>query len=226
MRKGSGLVLICTVLGIAFLCGLGVWQVKRLAWKTALISQLTERMAAKPIPLADALARLKSGDDVEYLRVSVDAAAEPHKVLLKQTVYRTNAGWEGVAGFHTQDGTAVLVDLGAAAEPVTEVAGPAHFEALLRRHGLGQGRFDPQNNVGENKWFWWDLTAMQKALGLNNSPAVVLQLVGAHDGSAFEPAEPKVELNNNHLGYAITWFGLAAALAGVAGVFVFGKRET
>ncbi|HEY4995017.1 MAG TPA: SURF1 family protein [Aestuariivirga sp.] len=225
MRKGAGPVLICAALGIAFLCGLGVWQVKRLAWKTALIAQLSERMSAKPIPLADALARMKSGEDIEYLRVAVDASAGPHKVLLKQTVINGLAAWEGISGFHSTDGADVLVDLGASETGTAEVSGPTHFEALLRKHNLGQGRFDPTNNVARNNWFWWDLPAMQKALGMNNSPAVILQLVGAHDGSAFEPSEPKVELNNNHLGYAITWFGLAAALAGVAGAFVFGRER-
>ncbi|MEO9168833.1 MAG: SURF1 family cytochrome oxidase biogenesis protein, partial [Aestuariivirga sp.] len=43
--------------------------------------------------------------------------------------------------------------------------------------------------------------------------------------SPYQPTEPKIELNNNHLGYAITWFGLAAALAAVAGAFVFGRER-
>ncbi len=222
MRKGGGLVLLCAALGIVILCGLGVWQVQRLQWKTALIEQLSARLAAKPVALAEAL---KSAGDLEYLRVVVDALPETHRVLLKQATYKSEAGFEGVAGFRTSDGIEVLVDLGGSAQALTEVQGPAHFEALIRKHNLGQGRFDPANNVAGNKWFWWDLPAMQKALGLNSPAPVVLQLVGAHDGSGYEPAEPKVELNNNHLGYAITWFGLAMALAGVAGAFVFGREQ-
>jgi surfeit locus 1 family protein len=225
LRQGGGLVLACAAAGIAMLCGLGIWQVQRLHWKNDLIARLEKRMAAPAVPLAEGLTKLKAGEDVEYLRVAVEAAAGPHKTLLKQATYHSLAGWEGLGGFVSVDGTQVLVDLGASAERVTEVAGPAKFEALLRRHGLGQGRFDPINNVAQNQWFWWDLPAMQQALGLKDSPAVVLQLIGAHEGSAFEPAAPKVELNNNHLGYAVTWFGLAAALAGVAGAFVFGRER-
>jgi surfeit locus 1 family protein len=225
MRKGAGPVLICAALGIAFLCGLGVWQVKRLAWKTALIAQLEARVSAKPTTLADALSRMRTGEDVEYLRVAVDAADESHLVLRKQTVANSEAAWEGIAGYHSNDGAEVLVDLGASTVGPTQITGPAHFEALLRRHGLGQGIFDPTNAVAENRWHWWDLPAMQKALGLKSAPPVVLQLVGEHGSSPYQPAEPKVELNNNHLGYAITWFGLAAALAGVAGAFVFGRER-
>ena len=99
MRKGAGPFLISAALGIAFLCGLGVWQVKRLAWKTALIAQLEARVSAKPIALADALARLQAGEDVEYLRVEVDAVDESHKVLLKQTVADFEAARGGIAGY-------------------------------------------------------------------------------------------------------------------------------
>jgi surfeit locus 1 family protein len=225
MRKGAGPILLCSALGIALLCGLGVWQVKRLAWKTALIAQLEARVTAKPITLSDALLRLKAGEDVEYLRVEVDAADESHMVLRKQTVANSEAAWEGIAGYHGIDGAEVLVDLGASESGPSPIAGPTHFEALLRRHGFGRGIFDPANAVAENRWHWWDLPAMQKTLGLNNSPPVVLQLVGEHAPSPYQPSEPKIELNNNHLGYAITWFGLAAALAAVAGAFVFGRER-
>lgn len=225
LKKGSALVLISAAIAFVFLCGLGVWQVKRLAWKTGLITQLDARVAAKPILLADALVRNRAGEDVEYLRVVVDAPLVPHKVLLKQTVLNSNAAWEGIAGMSTIDGAEVLVDLGASETPQSEVIGPAHFEALIRKHGLGRGFFDPENNVAANRWHWWDLPNMQKAADVPDAAAIVLQLVGEHQESTFEPAEPKIELSNNHLGYALTWFGLAAALAGVAGVFVFGRER-
>ena len=207
------------------LCGLGTWQVQRLEWKNDLIAKLEVRVAATPISVEEAIARAKTGADLEYLRVVVDAPPQAHKILLKQTTQNSNAAWEGITGFHTAEGAELLVDLGANETRLTEISGPSHFQALLRKHNLGRGYFDPENNVAANRWHWWDLTAMRDAAGVNAAPDIVFQLVGAHDGSAFEPAEPKVELSNNHLGYAITWFGLAAALAGVAGAFVFGRQR-
>ncbi len=38
------------------------------------------------------------------------------------------------------------------------------------------------------------------------------------------PAPLPLDIPNNHLGYAITWFGLAAALAGVYLAMLFRKR--
>jgi surfeit locus 1 family protein len=54
----------------------------------------------------------------------------------------------------------------------------------------------------------------------------VVQLLPAAAAADFpRPEEPQAKLANNHLGYAITWFGLAATLLVVAGVYVLGLRK-
>ena len=217
-------VLIFAAIGLVILCGLGVWQVKRLAWKEGLIATLEHRMAQDPVPLAEALARAKAGEDVEYLKVVARGQLDTAHVLLKQTTFQSTAGWEGLAAFRAEDGSEVLVDLGAApvrdvgVQPVSEISG------IVRLHNLGHGYFDPANNVASNEWFWWDLPAMQKAAGMKEGDTPVI-LQALDNGSGFAAAAPKVELHNNHLGYAITWFGLAAALAGVTAAFVLRKAD-
>jgi surfeit locus 1 family protein len=47
---------------------------------------------------------------------------------------------------------------------------------------------------------------------------------GAGTAGFPRPEEPKVNLTNNHLGYALTWFGLAATLIAVAVVYLFETR--
>jgi surfeit locus 1 family protein len=79
-------------------------------------------------------------------------------------------------------------------------------------------------------WYWWDVKGMLAASGL---PAELKpfpfaeQLVPAGSETAFpRPQAPRSDLANNHLGYAITWFGLAAALVGVvAAVLWQGRRR-
>ena len=63
-------VLLASGLSFLILCSLGMWQLKRLAWKEGLIATLTARMADDPVPLADAMKRLAAHEDVEYLKVS------------------------------------------------------------------------------------------------------------------------------------------------------------
>ena len=39
------------------------------------------------------------------------------------------------------------------------------------------------------------------------------------------PEAPQANLANNHLGYAITWFGLALTLLAVAGFYIYDLRK-
>ena len=218
MLLAAGLVFI-------ILCSLGTWQLKRLAWKEGLIATLTARMVDDPIPLADALKRFAAGEDVEYLKVFAKGTLDVAHPLYKQTVFYGLAGWEGLAPFQTEDGQQVLVDLGGTdlhglvPKPVPDLLG------VIRLHHLGRGYFDAPNNPQGNEWFWWDVPAMQKAASMKvGAVPIILQALGNESG--FQAAPSKVELHNNHLGYAITWFGLAAALVGVTAAFVFqrGRR--
>ena len=213
-------LILASGIGFIILCGLGTWQVERLAQKQALIATLQSRMGAAPVPLAQALNRT----DAEYLKVTATGELDAAHVLYKQTIFRGLAGWEAIAPFRTSDAIEVLVDLGAA--PTKDQAPKAISEVtgILRLHDKGKGVFDNANNVAANEWFWWDLPAMRQAAGLGATAAPVILQVLAND-SGYEASEPKVELANNHLGYAITWFGLAAALAGVTAAFVFQREQ-
>ena len=216
-------VLLASGLGLAVLCSLGVWQLKRLARKEGLIAILTARMADDPVPLADALKRFKAGEDIEYLKVTAKGALDIAHPLYKQTVFNEMAGWEGLVPFQSEDGQQVLVDLGGTDQHGLVPKLVPELLGIIRLHHLGRGYFDATNNLIKNEWFWWDLPAMQKAAAMKDgSPLIILQALGNESGFQVSPA--KVELNNNHLGYAITWFGMAAALVGVTAAFVF-QRE-
>lgn len=218
-------MLLASAVGFVILCSLGLWQLKRLAWKEGLIASISARMVDDPVPLADALKRFTAGEDVEYLKVFAKGSLDVTRTLYKQTVYNDLAGWEGLSPFQTEDGSQVLVDLGATDQygfvpkPISNLLG------IIRLHNLGRGYFDPTNDPQSNKWFWWDVPAMQKAADIKDATVPII-LQALPNDSGFQSAPPKVELLNNHLGYAFTWFGLAAALAGVSGAFVFqrGRR--
>ena len=62
---------LATLLMAAFLIGLGVWQIQRLAWKEGLIREIDERTTAAPVPLPprSAWAQLRP-DDYAYRHVS------------------------------------------------------------------------------------------------------------------------------------------------------------
>ena len=225
-------IILASTIGICILLGLGVWQVQRLGQKTALIASLEQRMNAEPISLAEAVVKQEQGEDIEYLKVKLTGQLDPANYFRRVTSFNGDPGWEIIAPFKTDDGRFVLVDLGAIAEnqPMKLNGTLQTIQGLVRYHNKGRGYFDNDNDAVGNIWYWWDAPAMLATLhnvDISRAAPFILQKLPSNTEQEVPSAEmPKVELANNHLGYAITWFGLAAALAAVAGFYVFSLRKT
>jgi surfeit locus 1 family protein len=66
--------------------------------------------------------------------------------------------------------------------------------------------------------------AIGAALGLPGTAPYALVLLGPA-GRLPEPAQTLPRPRNNHLGYAITWYGLALSLIGVFAAFAWRNRK-
>jgi surfeit locus 1 family protein len=215
---------IASVLGIVMLCTLGVWQLDRLEWKNALIAERKAVLAAPPVALSAVLSEIDGGKTVEYRPVTLSGRFRAGKDLrLFSTAH--GPGWQIVSPFLSDDGMLVLVDRGflpemsgkevTSAEPPTV---PLVISGFARQPPAKKPAFAPANDANRNRWFWWDLPAMAAAsAGPAPGPVapVFVQLAGTPVGGsdAPRPVVPVVAIPNNHLSYALTWFGLAAALA-------------
>ncbi len=224
-------ILLASAIGIAILLGLGVWQIKRLGQKEVLIASLENRLKTPPIPLSEALAKQGQGEDIEYLKVTLTGQPDTKNAFRKVASINGDPGWEIIEPFRTDDGSMVLVDLGAIAEnqPLNFAETSQTIVGVVRFHNRGRGYFDNDNDAAKNIWYWWDVPSMLS--GLNHIAAIhaapfVLQKLPDTENEVPLAELPKVELANNHLGYAITWFGLAAALAGVTGFYAFSLRKS
>ena len=215
---------LATTIGLIILCGLGTWQIFRLGEKTKMIDQLEARMAAAPISLDEALKRQAKGEDVEYLRVEFSGSPNWAQSLNKITAADGKPAWEIIVPVISIEGIAALVDAGTAPEKIsTETLSQSEtINGIIRLHRKGRGVFDNDNDVSTNTWYWWDVPEMLAAANLpadaQVAPFIVQKLPTDGGDTIARPQTPKVELSNNHLGYAITWFGLAVALLAVAAV--------
>jgi surfeit locus 1 family protein len=232
-------LLLTSAIGIAILCGLGTWQVFRLAEKTKLIAQLEARMNGEPMSLVELLSRQAKGENIEYYRVNVAGCFEPSKTVAKLTTVEGQPAWEFIylvaynglgvtkSFVDRQFKSFIVVDAGVSMSKqfLHFQTTCEQFTGTVRLHNKGRGYFDNDNDAVENVWYWWNLSEMRRAAGANPidhvSSFVVQKLpTGQPSYPPFpKPLEPRVELSNNHLGYAITWFGLAAALLTVTGFF-------
>jgi surfeit locus 1 family protein len=137
-----------------------------------------------------------------------------------------------VHGFEQANGAPVLVSRGKLADGQPLPPAPtAETEVIghLIWHDQGRGFFDVDNKPDENRWYWWDVVAMTNqfaATHLNPNYAVVHLVPGAPGTEGLVVEEVKANLRNNHLGYAITWFGLAAALLVMTAIFLYRPRHS
>ncbi len=210
---------------LAILIGLGVWQVQRLQWKTQMLAQITAGEDAAPERLADILARKQQGEMIAWRRVSVRG------VLADQTPQALFANREGrpavrlLAPFITTDGLTIVLDLGyerPARE--TKLADEWRLPGAAQERRL-QGilkpiprpsRLAPVNIDGQ---MWYTPDTARLLAGLQHGTPItdyVLSIEGPPQHPQWpDPAPGHAQIANNHLDYALTWFGLALAAIGI-----------
>lgn len=212
-------VTIASLTLFVILCGLGTWQLERLQWKLALIEMVNRNLAAPPLSLDQALA-----GETQYRRVTVtgrfDHAREAY-------VFTTSAGGEAVyhvlTPFVTGDGRVLMIDRGAVPEsrrdPATRAAGNPQSETSVTgvwRRPDGPGAFTPAPDRVRRIWYARDLAAIAAADGIRLAAPVVIDADATpNPGGWPRGGQTVVEFRNQHLSYAVTWFGLAICLLGV-----------
>jgi surfeit locus 1 family protein len=220
---------VVSLAAFAALLALGTWQLERLTWKEGLIAALDERLAQLPAPLPPAAdwSRLNEGAD-EFRRVRFAAEFlhdEEALVYAGTSSLRRDISGPGYWVFTPARvaGGIVLVNRGFVPEgrqdPASRrdglTAGPVPIVGALR-WPEPRNPFTPSDAPGKNLWFVRDPAAIAAAKGLASiAPFYVEQEAPAPPGGLPRPGRLEPNLPNNHLGYAIIWFGLAAVLAAV-----------
>jgi len=193
--------LLFGLVGVAILLSLGAWQLRRLEWKTAILGEIEARLAAEPVPVPAAPDPVAD----RYRRVRAEGA------LLTGELHVYTAGPDGKVGYRViapmalPDGRRILLDRGfvpIAAKNAPRPPGTIAVTGNLVWPQEGPARPDLEANI----WIARDVPLMAEALG--TEPAMVVAAESAPaDGPT--PLPVTVAIPNDHLSYAITWFGLA-----------------
>ena len=204
----------------AILIGLGVWQVQRLHWKLALIAEVNGHMTAAPISLDRALAM--DADSVQYRRVTLSGRFDNAK---EAYVFTTGAGGEPVyhvlTPFVTDNGRTLLVDRGYVPKDRLDPAARSSIAGESTLVGVWRvpdapGAFTPAPDKVHRIWYARDLQGIAATDHLRlAAPALIEADATANPGGWPKGGQTVVSFRNEHLSYAITWFGLAAGLIGV-----------
>lgn len=241
--KKPGLVIpaVLTVLGTAVLCGLGLWQIERMQEKHAYIARLTAQAAGEPAPLPP------GADWAKLDPATLDlthVVAKGHYVDGPVAGVRTTiaAGPPGTRqlsgfgrwifqGFRLADGGVILVNRGFVPESRIGQIGPAAGADTIRgflRTPEARNAFTPEDLPAIREFYTRDPAAIAASLGLPGAP---FYLEAEREGDGLTPPagvdvrELIDRIPDNHLQYALTWFGLALTLIGVFGAYAWQSRK-
>ena len=196
------------LLGTAVLVAFGVWQLQRAEWKDGILAQVEARLASAPVPLpAD-----PDPDGDLFLTVELDGRIAGAPIPVFGTWRGAGAGYKIVVPVET-GGRRVLVDLGVAASADPAIPTGEVF-VIGNLNWPDETEASPESEV----WTSLDLPAMAERAGTEPVLITARETLG--------PAIRAVPLDtagipDNHMGYAVQWFGLAAVWAGMAGYFAW-----
>jgi surfeit locus 1 family protein len=236
-RARAAIVGVAALAAFALLIALGTWQVQRLQWKEALLSTIQSRLDAEPVSIGDIEARVASGEDVDYWPVTVEGEFRHEGERHFFATHEGNSGYFVYTPFELDDGRFLLVNRGfvpfdrkdPATRPEGQVSGRQSVTGLARDRLAGKPSFIvPENEPEKNVFYWKDLAVMAGTSGIGEPEDYLPFFVDADDtanpGGLPVGGVTIVSLPNNHLQYAITWYGLAAALAGVCVAWFWRRR--
>lgn len=227
---------VATGLALVLLCGLGTWQVQRLQWKEALIAEADAAAKASPKGLSafvqaapQEFSRLvltcRGLDTAPYVELQTIHEGQPGVRLISLCNSETFrlGGETHRRSFLIDRG---FIPEGVSARPPQQVTEkPVAMTAQLRTPSPANGMTPPPEG---RRFYARDLDAMSRVLHDDYQKAGALRSLGPlgypyilyattssnPDWAALQPSAPPAAFSNNHLGYALTWFGLALALAG------------
>lgn len=230
VRRFPWTALILGIVGIAILVALGTWQVQRLAWKEGLIAAIDQRIHSAPRPLAEIERQFTEAGDVEYWPVVAEGTFDHTKERHFLATYEGQSGFFVYTPLKLADGRFVLINRGfvpydrkdSTTRPEGQIEGPVTITGLARDPLAEKPSFlVPDNDPAKNIFYWKDRDVMARSAGLDPA-ALVPFFIDANDapnpGGLPVGGVTIIDLPNNHLQYAVTWYGLAAALAAVLGV--------
>ena len=221
---------LATLVAFAVLIGLGIWQLQRLAWKDGLIAAIAERAHAAPVPAPHEVEwRDFSTREAEYRRVDMRGVYDPKGQALVFRALQTphgrasGPGYFVITAFRPTTGGIVLVNRGFVpedrkAEATRLPRGEVPVVGLLRASEV-HGAFTPSDDPVRGLWFTRDIAAIAKAGGLGEVAPFSVDAEAGALGELPQGGETPLTFPNNHAAYAATWFGLAAALVLVFGLF-------
>ena len=213
---------LTTLAMLCLLIGLGNWQVRRLAWKTNLLDQIAQAENQPAVPLP--------ADPSPFAKVKIAGVLRGDLAALYASEVQTirsgpQIGAQLIEPLQQPGGEIVLVDLGwvptGLEYRLPVISGPAVVEGFV--HPAEQpGWMAAKDDSASRHFYTLDPPVIGAALGLTHVAPFTLVAMGPKPSTpgAPIPAQHLPRPPNDHLSYAVTWYGLALTLLVIFAVYV------
>lgn len=204
---------LMTIVMLVVLIGLGTWQVHRLHWKEGVLARIAQ---AESAPAIDLPAHPTPFQKVRITgRLRTDLAAW-YGAEVRDTRNGPSMGAQLLQPLDRKGAAPVLVDRGWVPESYKLPPNPPTGDVTVDGYvhpGERPGLFTPNPDTATRHFYAFDPAAIGAALGLPRvAPFVLIALSPEDTGAIPDPAHHLPRPPNNHLSYALTWYGLAVAL--------------
>jgi surfeit locus 1 family protein len=230
---------VAALVALAILLGLGTWQVQRMAWKEGLIAQIEARARgeAGTIMPEESWSAWQADND-QFRRVGVAGRflhehEAPVHGLAPAERGAPAQGFYLFTPLRLASGAVVMVNRGfvptelrdPARRPNSQHAGEVTVNGLVRAPEE-RTWFTPDDVPGQNRWFTRDPAAIASARNLDRvAPFYIEADATPNPGGWPRGGQNRLNLPNNHLQYALTWYGIALTLMGVFGAFAWRRLK-
>ncbi|MHC2087745.1 SURF1 family protein [Methylobacterium sp. CM6244] len=225
---------IVSLICLAILLSLGIWQLQRKGEKEALIGRIVARSRVEPPAPLPARGDWDVARD-EFKRVRVTGTLLNDQETLVHGLAAGAVPGNALQGFYVltplkrdDDGSLVIINRGfvptelksPSRRPSGQIAGSTTITGMLRGPET-RTMFVPPPEPAKGEWFHRDIDGIAAARGLTVMPYLIEADATPNPGGWPKGGQLRVDLPNNHMQYAFTWFGIAACLVGVFGVFAW-----
>ena len=182
---------------------MGTWQVYRLYLKNNLISDLEKNLKTSSI-------NFNVDIDKEYTKILFKKKDLNTKIFLYH-LNKGEIGFKVIVPYEINSSLLVLVDKGwIRKDKISLIKNTLFNDDIIEGYTKKireKNLFTPNNNIKEDFLYSVEIDNLKKSLNKNIYPLLIIQT--SKTNKDIIPNDYEVRLPNNHLQYAITWYGLA-----------------
>ena len=190
-------------------CALGTWQLYRLQWKTALISEITFGLDSTPVKYSNTIKK-------NYQRVVSEGKFNfEDQIYLYSLNESGKPGYDVITPYKTLKNENVLVNRGWINKnlkgnlEINLKENEVKITGLLREI-YKANIFKPKNDLKNNIWFTLDANDLKELTGKQFSNYMIF--LEKPKNKVPVPKKISIDVPNNHLKYAITWYSIAMSI--------------